>query len=134
MLMWFWLTSMISKWLASPEQAAGDPDLDVVFEGRPDRVRLLDLHPVLVAEEVEVVLDGVLVGPLAEDAGPRAVEVPGRFLERAQPGQGDEPAGFFFVDLVHGDILFSSFLCAASFRPVPRIGSAARVPCGPLAR
>src|SRR4030042_4361456 len=66
-----------------PEQAPGDADLDVVLHGLPDRAGLLDLHAVLVPEKVEIILDGMLVGPGAEDKRPRAVEVPCRLLQCA---------------------------------------------------
>jgi hypothetical protein len=54
---------------------------------------------------MEIILDGMLVGPGAEDVRPRAVKIPGRLLERAQPGESDEPAGFFPIDFVHDLIL-----------------------------
>src|SRR4030042_1144242 len=83
------------------EQAAGDADLDVVLNGGPDGVGLLDLNPVTIPQEMEIILDGMFIGPGAEDVRPCAVKIPGRLLERAQPGERDDPARFFPIDFIH---------------------------------
>src|SRR4030042_5788117 len=49
------------------EEPAGEADLCVVLDAGPDGIRLIDLKAVLVAEGPQVILDRVLVGPLAKD-------------------------------------------------------------------